>query len=257
VKFNEFYDHCCQKRHYFFNINKCGNEFCSICLPLSGDKKMFEKIFNFPDLMPGNDNYYISFEDIYGKETDEKHHPSLKNKSNNNTANSNDPQLKPTQQYVCNIGLCISYIECNKPRVLYSKYKVKQKTIQKLRSFLETVDYSCGATFAELTDLSIVAINSNTSNMEQEQETVRELFKDIFVNAKLCCQYEMKRPYYSAKCFTAVCFNCGIADVKIPSSNNTYPYCSKYETGPGFKQKRGKGLKFGGEDHQKKKAKKA
>jgi hypothetical protein len=56
-----------------------------------------------------------------------------------------------------------------------------------LHSFLETVDYSCSATFAELTDLSI-AINSDTSNMEQEQEeTVRELFKDIFVNAKLYC----------------------------------------------------------------------
>ncbi|GET51374.1 hypothetical protein GLOIN_2v1844953 [Rhizophagus irregularis DAOM 181602=DAOM 197198] len=68
-------------------------------------------------------------------------------------------------------------------------------------------------------------INSDTSNTEQEQEeTVRELFKDIFVNAKLSCQYEMEKPYYSAKCFTAVCFNCGIADIEIPSSNDTYPY---------------------------------
>ncbi|PKY62867.1 hypothetical protein RhiirA4_490182 [Rhizophagus irregularis] len=142
TKFNEFYDHCCRKRHYFFEIKKCGNEFYNICLPLSGDKEMFEKISNFPDPMPGNDNHYMSFEDIYGKETDEKYHPSLKNKSNNNTADSNDSQLKPTQQYVRNVGLCVSCIECNKPRVLYSKYKVKQETIQKLRSFLETVDYS-------------------------------------------------------------------------------------------------------------------
>ncbi|CAG8697194.1 14904_t:CDS:2 [Rhizophagus irregularis] len=70
-----------------------------------------------------------------------------------------------------------------------------------------------------------LVINSDTSNTEQEQEeTVRELFKDIFVNAKLSCQYEMEKPYYSAKCFTAVCFNCGIADIEIPSSNDTYPY---------------------------------
>ena len=54
-------------------------------------------------------------------------------------------------------------------------------------SFLETIDYSYGATFTELTDLSIV-INSDTSNIEQEQEeTVRKLFKDIFINAKLSC----------------------------------------------------------------------
>lgn len=187
--------------------------------------------------MPGNDNHYMSFKDIYGKETDEKHCPSLKNKYNNKAADSNDSQLKPTQQYVRNVGLCVLCIECNKPRVLYSRYKVKQETIQKLRSLLETVDYSCGANFAELTDLSI-AINSDTSNIEQvQEETVKELFKDIFVNAKLSCQHEMERPYYSAKCFTAVCFNCGITDVEIPSSNDTYPYCSECETGPGFKRK--------------------
>jgi hypothetical protein len=39
---------------------------------------MIEKISNFPDPMPSNDNHYMSFEDIYGKETDEKHRPSLK-----------------------------------------------------------------------------------------------------------------------------------------------------------------------------------
>ena len=70
----------------------------------------------------------MPFEDIYGKETDEKHRPLLKNKFNN-TTDSNDSQLKPTQQYVCNVGLCVSCIECNKPRVLYSKYKIKQETI--------------------------------------------------------------------------------------------------------------------------------
>jgi hypothetical protein len=141
--------------------------------------------------------------------------------------------------------------------------------IQKLRSFLETVDYSCDATFVDLTDLSF-AINSkarenlNTnsegiSNIEQiqEDETVKDLFKDIFVNAKLSCQQEIERSYYSAKCFTVICFNCGIADIEIPSSNDTYPYCNECEMGPGFKQKRGKGLKFGGEEHQKKKAKKS
>ncbi|UZO25596.1 uncharacterized protein OCT59_017861 [Rhizophagus irregularis] len=91
-KFNEFYDHCCQKRHYFFEIKKCGNEFCEICQPLSGDKQMFEKLANFPDPVPGNENHYMPFKEIYGKETDEKHRPSLKSKSNNNTTDSNDLQ---------------------------------------------------------------------------------------------------------------------------------------------------------------------
>ena len=49
--------------------------------------------------MSDNDNYYMSFKDIYGKETDEKYRPSLKNKSNNKITDSNDSQLKPTQQY--------------------------------------------------------------------------------------------------------------------------------------------------------------
>jgi hypothetical protein len=103
--------------------------------------------------VPGNENHYMPFKEIYGKETDEKHRPSLKSKSNNNTTDSNDLQLKLTQQYVRNVGQCVLCIECNRPRVLYSKCKVKQEIIQKLHSFLETVDYSCGATFADLTDL--------------------------------------------------------------------------------------------------------
>ncbi|CAB5381895.1 unnamed protein product [Rhizophagus irregularis] len=111
-KFNEFYDHCCQKRHYFFEIKKCGNEFCEICQPLSGDKQMFEKLANFSDSMPGNENHYMPFKEIYEKETDEKHRPSLKSKSNNNTTDSNDLQLKLTQQYVRNVGQCVLCIEC-------------------------------------------------------------------------------------------------------------------------------------------------
>ncbi|GET62572.1 hypothetical protein GLOIN_2v1844953 [Rhizophagus irregularis DAOM 181602=DAOM 197198] len=67
------------------------------------------------------------------------------------------------------------------------------------------------------------------------EETVRELFKDIFVNVKLRCQHEIEKPYYSAKCFTAVCFNCSIADIEISSSKDIYLYCSKCETGLGFK----------------------
>ena len=98
-----------------------------------------------------------------------------------------------------------------------------------------------------------------TSNTEQDQEdkTVRDLFKDIFVNAKLSYQQEMKRSYYSAKYFTVVCFNCDIADIEIPSSNDTYSYYNECETDLKFKQKQEKGLKFSSEEYQKKKAKKA
>ncbi|EXX66839.1 hypothetical protein RirG_119960 [Rhizophagus irregularis DAOM 197198w] len=53
---------------------------------------MFEKLANFPDPVPGNENHYMPFKEIYGKETDEKHRPSLKSKSNNNTTDSNDLQ---------------------------------------------------------------------------------------------------------------------------------------------------------------------
>ena len=40
-------------------IKKYGNEFCNICLPLSGNKEIFEKISNFLNPMPGNDNHYV------------------------------------------------------------------------------------------------------------------------------------------------------------------------------------------------------
>ena len=74
----------------------------------------------------------------------------------------------------------------------------------------------------------------------EEQDQEKE-FQDIFVSSKLSCQQEMERSYYSAKCFTAVCFNSGVADVTIPDSNDTYPYCDECETNPGFKRKYEKG----------------
>lgn len=58
--------------------------------------KKYWKISNFSDLIPSDGNYYISFKDIYKKETDEKYHSSLRNKSNNKNTESNDSQLKPT-----------------------------------------------------------------------------------------------------------------------------------------------------------------
>jgi hypothetical protein len=55
---------------------------------------------------------------------------------------------------------------------------------------------------------------------------------------------------------TAVCFNCDIVDIEMLISNNTYLYCNE-ETSPRFKRKQEKSLKLGGDEHQKKRSKKA
>ena len=56
-----FMKHCCFERHYFFDIKKCGEEDCNICLPPRLPQDTFSQIDHLPDPMPGNDGHYKSF----------------------------------------------------------------------------------------------------------------------------------------------------------------------------------------------------
>src|SRR5436190_1078378 len=79
VKFQEFYDHCCKSRHYFFQIKKCGEADCNICKPLKSDEVDFSQVHSLPDPIPSIDKTsYKEFSEVYGTITTEQHRPSLK-----------------------------------------------------------------------------------------------------------------------------------------------------------------------------------
>ncbi|EXX66121.1 hypothetical protein RirG_126910 [Rhizophagus irregularis DAOM 197198w] len=74
----EFLEHCCKSRHYFFSIKKCGKSTCTICHPIRCSTEDFEQLHHLPDPVPGEDLHYISFEKLYGTPTTEDHRPSFR-----------------------------------------------------------------------------------------------------------------------------------------------------------------------------------
>ncbi|CAG8850761.1 20747_t:CDS:1, partial [Racocetra persica] len=81
----EFMNHCCRSRTYFFEIRKCqeAETGCTICRPPRNRPDVFSKLQPFPDPIPkANEDNYMPFCEIYGKDTSEKYHPSLLQKAN-------------------------------------------------------------------------------------------------------------------------------------------------------------------------------
>ena len=52
----QFMDHCCRKRHYSFEVRKCGSDDCNICRPVRLPLEVFEQLKPLPDPTPGVDN---------------------------------------------------------------------------------------------------------------------------------------------------------------------------------------------------------
>ena len=55
---SQFFSHCCQERHYYFEIKKCGKAECHICKPVRLDSSFFQTIHNFLDPIPAENNHY-------------------------------------------------------------------------------------------------------------------------------------------------------------------------------------------------------
>ena len=68
----DFMDHCCQRRHYSFDILKCGLPNCSICKAPRLLKEEFDKLHHLPDPVIGDDDHYQPFNKVFGTQTTEK-----------------------------------------------------------------------------------------------------------------------------------------------------------------------------------------
>ena len=79
-KLKEFFDHCCQLRHYSFCIKICGKESCKICLPLRMDATVFSALRFLPDPLLGEDGHYLPFSEVHERSTTERDRPSLDSK---------------------------------------------------------------------------------------------------------------------------------------------------------------------------------
>ena len=115
----KFVDHCCVQRHYFFDIIKCGEANCDICLPTRLAPDIFSTLKHLPDPVPGYENHYQKFSDVLGTKATEQHRPSSKKQS----VRDRSLPFTASIQHVKNISMMLMCDKCEMWRLLYSKRK--------------------------------------------------------------------------------------------------------------------------------------
>ena len=150
-----FLDHCCQVRHYFFAIRKCGKSDCTMCRPPRFSTDVFEQLHHFPDPVPDQDSdSYQSLDKIYGTKTSEMFQPSLINKKPS-------APFRLSGETVRNIVICG---ECLKPRCVYAQRMLSKEQTAALEEFKEENIFVCGSTFIPPeTDFSVTCFVENSS----------------------------------------------------------------------------------------------
>lgn len=274
----EFMEHCCKSKHYFFSIKKCGESTCTICRPLRCLPEDFEQLHHLPDPVPGDDLHYMSFEELYGTPTIEDHRPSLKNaktkKKDMKTAKGKHSMpFCPSAVRAKNVGVVINCVECEKPRLLFSAKKLSKNDKERLQNFLDTIFYTCGMSFYNTCDLAIITPvpskqqDDEIENLDEEDDrneiepenlddengedenidSIHELFSRVFVNDAWSCASQVEKPYYSAGIYPDVCIECGSLDVNILTTDDKFPHCSGCSNNTSNSKKRLK-WKQGGKD---------
>ncbi|GES78233.1 hypothetical protein GLOIN_2v1880501 [Rhizophagus clarus] len=241
----EFMEHCCKARHYFFSIKKCGEPTCTICHPLYCSPEDSEQLHFFPDPVPSEDLHYKSFEELYDMQITEDHRPSFKSAKAKKKDKMTTTKVKhsmpfcPSAVCVKNVGVVVNCVECEKPCLLFSakKFSVKEREI--LQGFLDTIFYICSISFYNTRDLTIAAqknqqdipelpddieenidkednCNEKEQHLDSENEefdknmedSICDLFSKVFVNDSWTCVSQVEKLYYSAGIYPELCIEC-------------------------------------------------
>ena len=171
----KFIKHCCIQRHYFFDMIKCGKASCDICLPPRLTPDVFSTLNHLPDPVPGPQDHYKKFSEVFGTKTTEEHRPSSKKRS------SKDKTLPFSAgvQHVKNIDMMLMCDECEMCRLLYAKRKLKKQERIEVEQGLNGLSFSCGA--------------------QLQDSDLPHYLKEIVFVRKLACEDPVEKLYYSAK----------------------------------------------------------
>ena len=85
-----------------------------------GFTNKFSKIHMLPDPVPGEDEHYLQFENIYGTSTTEVHRPS----SSKRSKKQKTLPFVACIQHARNVNLMFQCEECGMWRLIYSKKKI-------------------------------------------------------------------------------------------------------------------------------------
>lgn len=207
TKLQEYMNHCCVRRKYFFCIRKCGVADCAMCLPPKLPPEIFQQLHFFPDPMKVKDSSesFLPFKSVYGNATSEKFRPSLKLQPT-----TSEKPFRLAGETVTDAVVCG---ECLKPRCVYSIRRLTQEEFQSLAQLKEDVLYVCGGTlFPETSDLSQLCC----------------------VEPNINCNSTISVHYFSCrKKFDLCCYSCGsfgdlvpIEDERRRKFQTIHPVCS-------------------------------
>lgn len=173
-------------------------------------REVFDKLKPFPDPMPSDDEHYMSFEEVYGSDTSEKHRPSAHKKSTKQRSLPFHGKL----QHVKNANFMIECDECGMWRLVYSLRKLNSSQRSSLEKSLSGMSFSCGAPLQEL-------------------DLTPELCDLVFVRT-LNCEDPIEILYYTAK-YEPICIYC--AQSMDSSDGENYPQCDNCSNKPAIKKK--------------------
>ncbi|XP_063434558.1 uncharacterized protein LOC134715936 [Mytilus trossulus] len=187
--------------HYAFQLKKCNDcPYCEINPPRIPEDK-FQDLHFLPNPVPGENNQYKSFSELYGQNTgEEQHRPGAAHKAEEN---ENDKQRRDLfkNNKVREVILCS---ECSKPRCIFSEKKLSREQDELILRLKEDSFYTCGGAL-----------------VQDDSETV-----DIVVREALACNSPIETTYYSASLkhyLPPVCVHCGTAEDLLDDNN---PYIS-------------------------------
>ena len=117
-----------------------------MCKPVRMDPSVFATIHYLPNPVPGLDDHYQSFDELYGQSEalTDKYRPSLQQRKRKATS------FSPSQQHVNNVGLLLQCEECDKWQLMFCKHKLSVQEVSYLQSVLDDISYTCGMTFDDL-----------------------------------------------------------------------------------------------------------
>ncbi len=94
--------------------------------------------------MPGEEEQYKAFREVYGTDTNESHRPSLEKKSTVKTL-----LFSSTIRHIQNADIMPECEQCGRWRLLYSQYKLtNERTV--LENELEEISFTCGSPLQDL-----------------------------------------------------------------------------------------------------------
>ena len=138
-KLNEFLRTHTTSCTYYFHVFKCSTDDCPFHFPVRGK----ENIENFGDPIPhyddeGNEHYH------QGEDPEEKFIPS---KLENPSKRGHGIPFSPSAQTALNVGRIVTCTECHKPRLLYSRTKLKDGELRSFKRVLNDFQFVCGSIF--------------------------------------------------------------------------------------------------------------